>query len=105
MAHLEEVSTDKEEGSKSDNPNGIEGMTEEIIVHLARAVKEAQQGEKHCYHCSSLEHFICKCPLVKASRTANHFNQKEGMVPEKRNLTPQDKVAMLKVPKEGMPKT
>ena len=70
VAHMEEDSADKEEGAESDNPNGIEGMTEEFIVHLARAVKEAQQDEKCCYHCSSPECFIHKCPLVKASRTA-----------------------------------
>ena len=50
-------------------------MTEEFKVHLARAVKEAQQDEKHCYHCSCPEHFICKCPLLKASRSATHLNQ------------------------------
>ena len=40
VMHLEEDSTDKEEGAKSDDPNGIEGMTEEFIVCLAREVKE-----------------------------------------------------------------
>ena len=33
-------------------------VTEEFIVCLTRAVKDAQQEEKHCYHCSSLKHFI-----------------------------------------------
>ena len=80
---MDEDSTDKEEGAKSDDPKGIECMTEEFIVHLARAVKEAQQDEKCCYHCRSLEHFICKCPLVKAPGTANYLNQKEEMVLEK----------------------
>ena len=71
---MEEDNSDKEESAKSNDPNGIEGMTEEFIVHLARAVKEAQQDEKCCYHCSCPEHFICKCPLVKASRIATHLN-------------------------------
>ena len=53
VTHLEEGGTAKEEGAMSDDPNGIEGMTKEFIVHLARAVKEAQQDEKCCYHCSS----------------------------------------------------
>ena len=88
MAHLEEDSTDKEESAKSDDPNGIEGMTEEFIVCLAKAVKEAQQDVKCCYHCSSLEHFIHECLLVKASRTANHLNQKEGMALDKGAQTP-----------------
>ena len=104
MAHLEKVGAEKEEGAKSDDPNGIKGMTEEFIVCLVRAVKEAQQDEKCCYHCSSPEHFIHKCPLVKSSRTANHLNQKEGTVPEKGVVTPQVKVARPKVPQEGMPK-
>ena len=104
VAHLEEEGSDKEGGAESKDPNGIEGVTEEFIVHLARAVKDAQQEEKHCYHCSSLEHFIHECPLVKASRTATHLNQKEGMVPEKGAWTPQVKVAKPKAPQEGTPK-
>ena len=104
VVHLEEDVTDKEEGAKSDDPEGIKGMIEEFIVYLARAVKEAQQDEKCCYYCSRPKHFICKCPLVKASRTANHLNQKEGMVPEKGAKTPQVKVAKPKAPHEGTPK-
>ena len=73
VEHLEQDSADKEESAESDDPNGIKGMMEEFIVQLARAVKEAQQDEKCCYHCSSLEHFIHECPLVKASRTATHL--------------------------------
>ena len=103
VAHLEEDSTDKEEGAKSNDPNGIKGVTEEFIVCLAKAVKEAQQDEKCCYHCSSPEHFISKCPLVKASRTATHLNQMEGMVLEKGAKTPQGKAAKPKVPQEGTP--
>ena len=30
------------------DPDGIEGVTEEFIVCLTRAVKDAQQMEKHC---------------------------------------------------------
>ena len=74
MTHLEEDSTDKEEGAKSDETNRIKGMTEEFIVHLAWAVKEVQQDEKCCSHCSIPKHFIHKCPLMKESRTATHLN-------------------------------
>ena len=42
---------------KNDDPHGIKGVTEEFMVHLARAVKDAQIEEKHCYHCSSPETF------------------------------------------------
>ena len=45
VAHLEHDSADKEEGAKSDDPNGIEGMVGECIVHLAQAMKEGQQDE------------------------------------------------------------
>ena len=41
VAHLKEDGADKEEGTESDDPNEIKGVTEEFIVHLARAVKEA----------------------------------------------------------------
>ena len=58
VVHLEEESANKEEGTESEDLNGIKGITEEFIVSLARAVKDAQQEEKCCYHCSSLEHFI-----------------------------------------------
>ena len=66
--------SDEEAGAESEDPDGLDDMTEEFIVCLARVVKEAQQEEKHCYHCSSKEHFIHKCPLVKASRSAAHLN-------------------------------
>ena len=74
VVYLEEDSTDKEEGTESNDPDGIKGITEGFIVCLARAVKEVKQEEKCCYHCSSLEHFIHKCPLVKASRAATTLN-------------------------------
>ena len=64
-------------------------------MHLARAVKDAQQEEKCCYQCSSLEHFICNCPLVKASRMDAAFKPKGGgMVPKKGALDPQGKMTM-----------
>ena len=105
VAHLEEEGSDKEGGAEIEDPDGIEGVTEEFIVYLARAVKEAQQEEKCCYHCSGPEHFICECPLGKESRKATHLNWKEGMAPEKGAQTPQVKVAKPKVPQGGMPKT
>ena len=48
MVHLEEKSAlDEEEGVNDEDPDGIKGVTEEFIVHLARAVKDTQQMEKH----------------------------------------------------------
>ena len=104
VVHLEQDSADKQENAKSDDPSRIEGVMEEFIMHLTQAVKEAQQDEKCCYHCSSPEHFICKCPLVKASRSATHLNWKEETALEKGAWTPQVKVTKLKAPPEGMPK-
>ena len=101
VAHLEEERTNKEECLNSKDPDGIEGMTEEFIVCLARAVKDAQQEEKHCYHCSSLDHFIQDYLLVVASRTDSHLNWKEGMAPKKGAWAPQAKVTPLKVPQDG----
>ena len=72
VVHLEEEGSNEEVGTKSEDPDGIDGVMEEFIVYLARAVKEAQQDEKHFYHCSRMEHFICECLLVKASRSTTH---------------------------------
>ena len=104
VAHLEEVDADKEECTDSKDPDGIEGVTDKFIIPLARAVKDAQQEEKCCYHCSSLENFIQSCPLVAASRTESHLKQKEGMAPKKGVWAPQGKAATPKVPQEGAPK-
>ena len=82
VVHPEEKSTNKEECINSEDPDGIEGITKEFIVYLARAVKDAQQVEKCCYHCSSPDHFICDCLLVAGSRADLHLNQKEGMAPK-----------------------
>ena len=104
VAHLEEESTDNGECIDSKDQDGIEGVTKDFIVCLARAVKDARQQEKDCYHCSSLDHFICDCPLVAASRTDSHLNQKEGMAPKKGAQSPQGKVTTPKVPQDGTPK-
>ena len=79
--HLEHLGEDagNSEDPESDDPSGIKGVTEEFMIHLARAVKDAQVDEKCCYHCSSPEHFICNCPLVKTSRDTKQLNGKEGM--------------------------
>ena len=66
LAHLEEESAKKDKEVESEDLDSIDGVTEEFMVHLVRAVKDTQMEEKHCYHCSSLEHFSCDFPLVKA---------------------------------------
>ena len=79
LAQLEEEDTDDGEDPGSEDSDGIEGVTEEFMVWLARAVKDTQMDEKHCYHCSSPEHFICNCLLMKTTRDKKQLNGKEGM--------------------------
>ena len=104
MVHLEEESAKKDKEVKREHPNSIDGVTKEFLVHLARAVKDDQVEEKHCYHCSSLEHFICNCPLVRALRANTQLNCKEGMVLKKGAWAPQTKVTTPKTPQEEVPK-
>ena len=70
------------------DPGGIKGVTEEFMVCLARAVKDAQAEEKCCYHCSSPEHFIRNCLLIKTLRENAQLNGKEGMASKKGARTP-----------------
>ena len=79
LAHLEEEDAGDVEDPESNDPGRIKGVTEEFMVHLARAVKDTQADEKCCYHCSSPEHFIYNCLLVKTSRDKKQLNGKEGM--------------------------
>ena len=88
LTQLEEEDTDNGEDPVSDDPGGIEGVMEEFMVHLARVVKDAQADEKHCYHCSSPEHFMHNCPLMKTSRDKKQLNGKEGTVMMKGAQTP-----------------
>ena len=104
VAHLEEESTGKEECVNSKDPDGIKGIMEEFIACLARAVKDAQQEEKTCYHCSRPDNFIPDCPLVVESSTDSHLNWREGMAPKKGALAPQGKATMPKVPQDKTPK-
>ena len=99
LAHLLEEDAGGDEDQESDDPGGIEGVTEEFMVCLARAVKDAQVDEKHCYHCSSLEHFIHDCPLIKTSREKKQLNAKEGMA-KKGAQTPPATVSTLKAPQK-----
>ena len=103
LAHFEEESTKRDEEVESKDPDSINGVTEEFMVHPARAVKDAQVEEKHCYHCSSPEHFIHDCLLVRASRENMQLNHKEGMASKKGAWAPQMKMTMPKNPQEEAP--
>ena len=100
LVQLEEEDADKGEDPESDDPNGIEGVTEEFMIRLARAVKDAQMDERHCYHCSSSEHFICNGPLMKTARDKKQLNGKEGTVTMKGAWNPPKATNAIKSPKK-----
>ena len=104
LAHVEEEITKKDEGVDSEDHDSIKGVMEEFMVCLVRPVKDTQKEEKCCYRCSSLDHFIHDCPLVKASRMNSHLNHKEGMATKKGAQAPQMKVTMPMMPLEGVAK-
>ena len=100
LVQLEEEDTDNGEEPESDDPDGIKGVVEEFMVQLARVVKDAQTDEKGCYHCSSPEHFIHNCPLVKTARDKKQLNGKEGMAMMKGAQTPPTTVSTVKSPQK-----
>ena len=70
------------------------------MVRLARAVNDTQMDEKCCYHCSSPEHFIRNCPLMKAARDKKQLNGKEGMATVKGAWTPPKMTDTTKSPQQ-----
>ena len=103
LAHLEEEDAGDGKDPESDDPSGIEGMTKEFMVHLARVVKHTQADEKCCYHCSSPEHFIRNCLLVKTSRDKKQLNGKEGMATMNEAQTPLTTTSTAKSPQMEAP--
>ena len=100
LAQLEEDAYDGED-PESDDPDGTEGVMEEFMVQLARVVKDAQTDEKCCYHCSSLEHFIRNCSLMKTTRDKKQLNGKEGMCNDEGSPDPSNHNKNHKEPPEG----
>ena len=98
LVHLEEEDTEREEEDKTEDHDGIDGVMEEFVVHLAWAMKDTQAEEKHCYHCSSPKHFIHDCPQVRASKENMQLNCKEGTALRKGAQTHQMKMTMPKNP-------
>ena len=88
LAQLEEEEADDGKDLESDDPDGIEGVMEEVMIWLARPVNDAQAAEKCCYHCSSPEHFICDCPLMKTTRDKKQLKGNEGTATMKGAQTP-----------------
>ena len=104
LAQLEEEDADHGEDPESDDPDGIEGVMEELMVRLARAVKDAQTDEKCCYHCSSPEHFIHNCLLMRTARDKKQLNVKEGMARMKGVWTPPTTTSAIKSPRRRLRK-
>ena len=100
LVQLEEEDTDDSEAQESDEPDGIKGVMEEFMVWLARAMKDAQMDEKHCYHCSGPEHFIRNCLLMKTARDKKQLNGKEGMAMMKVAQTPPTATSAIKGPQK-----
>ena len=105
LVHLEEEDTGRDKDKGSNEPNGIEGVTEEFMVHLVRAVKTPKWREKCCYHCSSLEHFICKCLLMKTLMENTQLNGKEGMVLKKGAKTLQQQPSHQRTSRQRFPRS
>ena len=100
LTQLEEEDTDNVGDPESDDPGGIEGVTEEFIVQLARVVKDSQTDKRHCYHCSSPKHFIHYCLLMKSARDKKQLNGKEGMAMMKGSQTPLIPTNAIKSPQK-----
>ena len=98
LAQLEEEGTDNGKDLESDDPDGIKGVTDEFMVWLARAVKDTQTDEKH--HCSSPEHFIHNCLLMKTTRDKKQLKGQEGMVMVKGAWTPPKSAYATKSPQQ-----
>ena len=97
LVYLEEEEASLNEDQESDDPSRIEGVTEEFIVCLARAIKDTQADEKHCYHCSSPEHFIHNCLPIKTSRE----KKQEGMALKIGSPDPSNKGQCIEEPPDG----
>ena len=99
LAQLEE-GADDEEDPESDETDGIEGVMKEFMVWLARVVKDAQMYEICCYHCSSPEHFIRSCLLMKTARDKKQLNGKERTAMMKGAQTPPTMMNAIKTPQK-----
>ena len=104
LVHLEEGSTEREKKDETKDPDGIDRVTEEFMVHLVWAMKDAQVEEKCCYHCNSPEHFIWDCPLMRASKENMQLNCKEGTALRKGTWDPSDENKNVQEPQQEVPK-
>ena len=104
LAHLEEESTEREEEDETEDPDSIDGVTEEFMVHLAWTVKDAQVEEKHCYHCSSPKHFIPDCLPHESLQREYAVKLQGGDSIKEGSPGPSDENDNTKEPQEEVPK-
>ena len=91
MVQIEEKSANEEESINNENPDGIRGMREDFIVHLARIAKDTQQMEKHCYHCDNPNHFVYDCPQLARKEGRYVFKPERGDGTKERRMSPSRK--------------
>ena len=88
LAHLEEESAEKDEEVESKDPNSIDRITEELMVHLARAMKDTQVEEKCCYHFGALHLWL---PISKNIKSEYAFKLQGGDCTKEGSLSLSDK--------------
>ena len=101
LAQLEEEDTDKGEDQGSDDPDGIKGVTKEFMVQLARAVKDAQAGEKCCYHCNSPGAFYLQLSVNEDCQKQETVKQEGGDGDSERSPDPSKSDECHKEPPTG----
>ena len=65
LAHMEEEAPDDGEDIDGKDPDGLDGVTEEFMVCLARAMKDTQQEWEVLFSLQQPRSFHKDCPLVK----------------------------------------
>ena len=104
LVHLDEESAEKDEEVESEDPKWYQWGFERVHGAPGKGCEGCPSKEKCCYHCSSLEHFICDYPLVKSLRVNMYLNCKEWMALRKGTQTPQIKVIMPKPSRSRPPR-
>ena len=88
VAHLEEERTDKGEGTESEDPDGIKAVTEEFIVHLARAVKDDSAGGEMLLPLQQPRALYPRLPIGKGIQNRLTFKLKGGDIAKEGSLGP-----------------
>ena len=103
LVHLEEESAKKDKEVESEDPDGMNGVMEESMVCLVRAVKDAQVGEKHCYHCRHFGTLHPWLPFSKDIESEYAFKLQGGDSAKEGSLGPSDESDHAQHPPGGGP--